>query len=165
MELKGSCHCGAVKFSFSSHTPHPFNYCYCSICRKTGGGGGYAINIMGDAGSLKVEGEENISVYQSRNNHRDVYDEEGLSSNHRHFCAKCGSALWCFSPNYPEFIYPFASAIDTPLPTPPDRVHLMLAYKADWIDVPEGEHDVHFDHYPEEGIEEWHKARNLYSGN
>ena len=38
---EGSCHCGAVKFSLQSHTPYPYMRCYCSICRKTGGGGGY----------------------------------------------------------------------------------------------------------------------------
>jgi hypothetical protein len=30
--------------------------CYCSICRKTAGGGGYAINIMGQAATLQVSG-------------------------------------------------------------------------------------------------------------
>ena len=42
MLLKGSCHCGAVRFSVQSETPYPYMYCYCSICRKTAGGGGYA---------------------------------------------------------------------------------------------------------------------------
>ena len=41
--LEGSCHCGAVRFSVKSHTPQPYMHCYCSICRKTAGGGGYAI--------------------------------------------------------------------------------------------------------------------------
>ncbi|HET7032062.1 MAG TPA: GFA family protein, partial [Casimicrobiaceae bacterium] len=54
MKLEGSCSCGAVTFSVSSQTPYPYMRCYCSICRKTAGGGGYAINIMGDAASLKV---------------------------------------------------------------------------------------------------------------
>ena len=39
MLLKGSCHCGAVRFSLNSRTPYPYMRCYCSICRKTGGGG------------------------------------------------------------------------------------------------------------------------------
>jgi hypothetical protein len=52
MKLTGSCHCGAVKFSVESKTPYPYMRCYCSICRKTAGGGGYAINIMGDAATL-----------------------------------------------------------------------------------------------------------------
>jgi len=46
MKLKGSCHCGAVSFEVESKTPQPFMHCYCTICRKTQGGGGYTINIM-----------------------------------------------------------------------------------------------------------------------
>ena len=40
MLLEGSCHGGAVRFRVRSAHPYPFNLCYCSICRKTGGGGG-----------------------------------------------------------------------------------------------------------------------------
>ncbi len=43
MLLEGSCHCRAVRFSVRSAHPYPFNLCYCSICRKTAGSGGYAI--------------------------------------------------------------------------------------------------------------------------
>jgi hypothetical protein len=42
MLLEGSCHCGAVNFRVESETP--YQACYCSICRKTAGGGGYSIN-------------------------------------------------------------------------------------------------------------------------
>ena len=50
MHLDGSCHCGAVRFSLESAHPYPYNLCYCSICRKTGGAGGYAINLGGRCG-------------------------------------------------------------------------------------------------------------------
>ena len=66
MRLEGSCHCGAVRFSLNARTPVPYMRCYCSICRKTAGGGGYAINLGGDAATLKVEGEADISVYRVR---------------------------------------------------------------------------------------------------
>jgi hypothetical protein len=46
--LEGSCRCGAVRFSVASHTPYPYQLCYCSICGKTAGGAGFAINIMGE---------------------------------------------------------------------------------------------------------------------
>ena len=52
MTLTGSCRCGAVRFTVDSHTPVPYQLCYCSICRKTAGGGGYAINLGGVADSL-----------------------------------------------------------------------------------------------------------------
>jgi len=91
MKLKGSCHCGAVKFTLDSHTPQPFMRCYCSICRKTAGGGGYAINIMGDAATLKVSGARNVSVYRVRM--KDKGSKRGtLSHARRNFCAKCASA-------------------------------------------------------------------------
>jgi hypothetical protein len=37
MELRGSCHCGAVRFSLDSATPYPYMACYCSICRGDDG--------------------------------------------------------------------------------------------------------------------------------
>lgn len=40
MELAGSCRCGAVSFTCTSHTPVPFLRCYCTICRKARPGRG-----------------------------------------------------------------------------------------------------------------------------
>jgi len=34
MRLEGSCRCGAISFSVDSHTPYPYQRCYCSIGRK-----------------------------------------------------------------------------------------------------------------------------------
>jgi hypothetical protein len=156
MELKGSCHCGAVNFTVHSAHPYPFNLCYCSICRKTAGGGGYAINLGGESDTLKVEGMENISVYQAK-----LPDEETgeitESPAQRSFCKKCGSALWVWDPRWSELIHPFASAIDTKLPTPPERTHLMLGSKAPWVEVTVGARDQKFDEYPTESIAEWHR--------
>ena len=160
MKLEGSCHCGGVRFTVESHTPYPFMRCYCSICRKTQGGGGYAINIMGDAATLKVRGERYVSVYRAR------LKEPGRKRAHaspgrRHFCSRCGSALWVYDPRWPEWVYPFASAIDTPLPKPPDDVELMLNYAAPWADVPKGRGHKHYGEYPRESIAGWHKSRGL----
>ena len=63
--LDGSCHCGAVRFACESHTPQPYQRCYCTICRKTAGGGGYAINLGGIAGALTVESRESLRVYRA----------------------------------------------------------------------------------------------------
>jgi hypothetical protein len=54
MVLEDSCHCGAVRFSLESEHPYPFNLCYCSICRKTAGGGGFAINPGGRFAWIKA---------------------------------------------------------------------------------------------------------------
>jgi len=159
--LEGSCRCGAVRFTVESHTPVPYQRCYCSICRKQQGGGGYAINLGALAATLKVRGEEKLGCYRARIAD-DEHDGCELSTGERRFCTACGSALWLFDPSWPDLVHPFASAIDSDLPVPPASVHLMLKYRASWA-VPEpGPEDETFDLYPEKSIEEWHKARGAW---
>lgn len=155
MHLHGSCHCGAVKFSLTTRHPVPYQRCYCSICRKTQGGGGYAINLSGDAASLSVEGRENITSFHAHV--RNPGEPEYISTAERTFCRLCGTALWLFSPEWPELIHPFASALDTDLPTPPQTTHIMLEFKPAWVEPDIRPGDLSFDRYPEESIAEWHQ--------
>ena len=158
LKLEGSCRCGAIRFSADSHAPVPFMRCYCSICRKTAGGGGYAINLHADKTTLKVEGETAIF-------HAEIEDDEGacrVSSGERHFCAQCGSALWVFSPEYPALFHPFASAIDSELPKAPSLVHMMLGSKASWVEPNIGPGDQCMEEYPDAGLEDWHRAHGLW---
>ena len=61
VELKGSCHCGAVAFTVQSSTPVPYQLCMCTICRKVGGVGG-SINIGAHAETLQItKGKGDIS--------------------------------------------------------------------------------------------------------
>ena len=159
MTLEGSCRCAAVRFSVESHTPYPYQRCYCTICRKTAGGGGYAINIMGRADTLRVEGREAIAVYRAE------IDRGGTcetSEGERNFCARCATALWMFAPSWPDLVHPFASAVDTALPVPPSSVHLMLTFKAPWVEPRIGPDDGTFDGYPAQSIEAWHRERGLW---
>jgi len=160
MLLEGSCHCEKVKFSVHSKTPYPFSQCYCSICRKLNGGGGYSINLMAEASSLKVEGADSITIYRSAYNDRGVYEQDGLGYSRRNFCKHCGTMLWNFNTKYPDWIYIFASAVDTPLPAPPEIRHTMVKHKQSWVEI--SDQHQQFDQYPNESIEEWHKERNLY---
>jgi len=145
MLLKGSCHCGAVRFSLRSSTPYPYMWCYCRICRKTAGGGGYAINIMGEADTLKVKGR--TKAYRATR-----------GGGERRFCPKCGSALWAGDKGWAEWIYPFASAIDTKPPVPKERQLIFLGSRANWSFVPQGKR---FREYPREAIVDWHRKRGL----
>jgi hypothetical protein len=161
MLLKGSCRCGAVRFEVQSHTPVPYQRCYCSICRKQQGGGGYAINLGADSATLKVAGKQHLGVYRA-----EILDDERptceLSTGERNFCTKCGSALWLYDPTWPELVHPFACAVDTKLPPPKERTHLMLKYKANWVEPEIGPGDKAFDLYPEESIAEWHKRTGMW---
>jgi hypothetical protein len=156
MRLDGSCHCGAVRFSVEAYAPVPYLRCYCSVCRKTAGGGGYAINLGARSATLQVEGEENVTVFHAR-----IDGEESPAE--RRFCKHCGSALWLFDARWPDLVHPFASAIDTELPSPPEQVHMMVGSKARWVrlDAPPGE--VRCAEYPSDSLEDWHRARGLLS--
>lgn len=159
MLLKGSCHCSAVKFSVESPHPYPYNLCYCSICRKTAGAGGYAINISGKNDTLTIEGQKNIQIYRAK-----IPDKTGKlekSPAERHFCKHCGTALWVWDPRWSHLVHPFASAIDTELPIPPERTHMMLASKANWVELHTDHQDKEFGGYPKESISEWHERLGL----
>jgi hypothetical protein len=155
MMLEGSCHCGAVHFSVRSLHPVPYQLCYCTICRKTQGGSGYAINLGADARTLEVQGRDHVRLYHAKI--RNPEDERAhASSAERAFCGECGSALWLFSPEWPALIHPFASAIDTALPVSPEHTHMMLEFKANWVEPTIRPRDKRFDRYPEESIADWH---------
>jgi hypothetical protein len=59
--------------------------------------------------------------------------------------------------SWPELIHPHTSAIDTPLPKPPEVVETALAYAANWVDVPKGKKHVHCRAWPGESLREWHE--------
>ena len=156
MLLKGSCQCGAVAFRVRSTTPQPYQHCYCSICRKTAGGGGSAVNLAAEADTLDVTGREHITVYHARvKNPEDTAAH--VSTAERHFCRHCGTGLWLFSPEWPELVHPLASAIDSDLPVPGARTHIMLEFKPAWVPVPGGLDDRRHDRYPDESIADWHE--------
>ena len=162
LTLDGSCHCGAVRFSCDSHAPQPYQRCYCTGCRKTAGGGGYAVNILATAASMRVDDpDEARRVYRA-----EFAGEDGAlftSSAERSFCSRCASALWVWDPRWPDLIHPFASAVDTDLPVPRERAHILLESKASWV-VREGRPgDPCFDAAPAQFIEDWHRARGLWA--
>ncbi|KAI0309750.1 Mss4-like protein [Amylostereum chailletii] len=159
IELKGSCHCGAVKYSVQSSTPVPYQLCCCSICRKVGGYAG-AVNLGADYETLKIEGEENITKYQAVKD-RGTKEEEKCTS-FRSFCSKCSSMLWLWDPTWPELVHPFASSVDEPeLKVPHEMTCLMLGSKPAWVPLPEGKKKL-FDVYPTTTIESWHKAHGEF---
>ncbi|WP_428374669.1 GFA family protein [Lichenicoccus sp.] len=150
-----------MHFGMHSHTPQPYQRCYCTICRKTAGGGGYAINLGALTKGMHVEDPHKaIRVF-----HAEIMQEDGAcerSTAERNFCSRCATALWLFSPEWPELIHPFASAIDSDLPVPPSSVHLMLKYKPSWVVPQVGPKDQTFDLYPEQSIDDWHRSRGLW---
>jgi hypothetical protein len=57
-------------------------------------------------------------------------------------------------------IYPFASAIDTPLPKTENVLSIMRSSCPEHVPVPEG--STVLQKYNEEGIEQWHKSHGTW---
>jgi len=160
VELKGSCHCGAVKFTVQSSSPVPYQLCLCSICRKVGGVGG-SVNLGADSQTLKIEGKEHISIYNAFLD-RDT-PRQSIARSERNFCSKCSSMLWLYDEAWPELVHPFASAIDSPDLTPPKTmVCVMTNSNPNYVRLPEGDKEV-YEVYGPESLESWHKKHNLYA--
>jgi hypothetical protein len=141
---------------------------------KDGSAGGFAINLGARAGTLKLlRGKRQLRVYRARlpddaergTGDDGDRDDDGtpISSGRRHFCGRCGSALWLWDPRWPELIHPHAGAIDTPLPVPPEHVHIMLGSKPGWVAVEGHPDDARFQGYPDCSLAEWHARRKLTS--
>ena len=122
---------------------------------------------MGEYATFKiVQGKEFVKMYQAKlaetEGGKNEESKTKLSNHKRHFCSECGSCLWAYDDRYPQWIYPFASSIDTPLPKPDEQIHIMTDFKLDHVEIPSGKHIQSFARYPQDGIEEWHKKRGLY---
>lgn len=149
MQLAGSCFCGAVHFTVESRTPYPYRRCYCARCRKTAGGTGAAANVLAQASTLRVEGGAALTEFAAADTTR------------TRFCSRCGSALYLTIDAAPDLVYPFASAIDTPLPEPPERVHVFTVEAPAWARPPSTGDDLTVERNTRESIDEWHRRHGL----
>jgi len=147
--LEGSCECGAIRFSVSSNTPYPYRICYCRRCRKLGGAIGAAAQVIADASTLKVEGELEPTRYET---------SAGPVTS---FCPRCGSSLFMDMAIWPDWVYPFAAAVDTPLPEPPHRIHVRCEDRLPWVPDIGAPDDPRFDDNTDESMVEWHERMGL----
>ena len=149
MQLAGSCFCGAVRFTVETRTPYPYRRCYCARCRKTAGGTGAAANLLAQASTLKVDGADALTEYAAPDTTR------------TRFCSRCGSALYLTIDAAADFVYPFASAVDTALPEPPERVHVFTAEAPGWARPPASPDDYATERNTRESIADWHRRHGL----
>ena len=159
MRLDGSCQCGKVRYSVESDTPVPYQFCFCTICRKTSGA--LTCNIMGRRDTLKVRGKRYLRRYHARVHKGGA--KAKLAEGWREFCGACGTHLWLIDDRWPDGVWPNAAAIDSELPAAPAHVFLMTRYKASWIPWPRVKGRVEkFAEYPKQSIADWHARRKLH---
>jgi hypothetical protein len=153
-KLLGSCQCGKVRFSVESETPVPFLFCFCSICRKTGGAA-FGCNVMGIRDTLRVTGERSLRAYHARV--REPRKRTVVSEAERWFCADCGTHLYLTDERWPTGVWPYVSAIDSPLPAPERPISMMTRFKPSWVPAWMLSHGPTHPRYADTSIAGWHE--------
>jgi hypothetical protein len=127
--LRGSCHCGGVRFEFPDEFEF-MSFCHCTTCKKLAGGVGTASGRIRTDAIAILEGEELLRTYQPA---------EGSAKT---FCSACGSNL--FGNGWPESEVTSVrlSAIDTPFEYRP-RAHIYVRSLAPWETLPDDGLDRH----------------------
>jgi len=118
---KGSCLCGAVRFTVAGNLPAP-SACHCSKCRKHSGHFEASTDVPRAA--LTIEGAEDLTWYHSSEKVR------------RGFCSTCGSSLF-WDPIQKDWIAVAMGAFDTPTKTKL-AMHIYVADKGDYYDIGDG---------------------------
>lgn len=80
MTIKGSCHCGSVRYEIAGNFQLIGN-CHCSTCRKTTGAAYVTWGLFDPQQFRWSSGEDGIGHYPSSPDH------------YRCFCKQCGSSL------------------------------------------------------------------------
>ncbi|MCX7359181.1 MAG: GFA family protein [Alphaproteobacteria bacterium] len=115
---KGSCLCGAVRFTVACELPGP-DACHCSQCRKSSGH--YFSSTDVPKAAVTVEGESKVTWFQSSEKVR------------RGFCGTCGSPLF-WDPIFRDWIGVAMGAFEAPTGTRLAK-HIFTADKGDYYDI------------------------------
>ncbi|KAI8872650.1 hypothetical protein GQ42DRAFT_65318 [Ramicandelaber brevisporus] len=136
-KFEGSCACGSVHYTAETDTPAPYLKCYCSICRKSAGSGGYAVFIRTLGSKFNItSGHASIGHYRAAKDSSLPKDKQELFPLSRSYCTECGTYLFFrhFENREEGEVYLFASSIDNvkDVPVAPVSYHIFLAGAPEW---------------------------------
>ena len=118
---RGSCLCGAVRFTVEGELPGP-DACHCTKCRKHSGH--YFVSTDVPRSAVTLEGEDKVSCSRS--------PEKPVGGS----CPVCGSSLFWW-PLQRDWMGIAMGAFDTPTRSRL-AVHIYMADKGDYYDVADG---------------------------
>lgn len=109
MTLRGSCHCGAVRYEIDA-LASPIGHCHCRTCQKVQGAA-FATTARVDRMAFRwTAGEDALTHYAS------------TPGKLRHFCSRCGSHLMAEWTEQPAVIVRVATLDDDPGQRPAVRI-------------------------------------------
>lgn len=118
---RGSCLCGAVRFSVAGDLAAP-NACHCGMCRKVSGH--YFASTEVARSDLVIETARGLRWFASSAKVR------------RGFCAECGSSLF-WDPPARDWIAVAMGAFDGPTRVSMD-LHIFVGEKGDYYEICDG---------------------------
>lgn len=137
----GSCLCQRIQYELTAE-PGDFGYCHCISCRKASGSAHAANAPIGRANFRLLTGGEVLREFES---------SPGMF---RAFCINCGSPIYAYRAENPNYLGIRLGSLDTPFSKQP-LGHKFVAEKATWepIDdeLPQFSRQALFQQPPEDG--------------
>lgn len=125
--ITGSCLCGLIRFEYSGEVG-PSSYCHCADCRKVTGSA-FLVSTRLDIKDFVLKSATKPPSYSK------IADSGKKII--REFCQYCGSPLFTYSPDHPEFVWVKSGCIDDPSVVTPTH-QSWTDSKVSWGDIPEG---------------------------
>ncbi len=120
----GGCLCGAVRYEVDEAAVYDAGYCYCSMCRRLGGGPAMAWASLRAAGFRVTAGAAKWYV--------------SSESGRRGFCGECGSQLFFDGPGMPGLAGVNTGSLDEVPAGLRPRLHMCWADRWPWFEVADG---------------------------
>ena len=122
IDYKGSCSCGAVKYSMND-LPLFTHACHCKDCKKSTGSA-FVIHTITLENSFYIDGELEAATLPT-----------GSGARYKpYFCKKCGTYIFCKYDMAPGRIIIRTSTLDESENFPP-QAHIFIRNKAFWINL------------------------------
>ncbi|MBU0676986.1 MAG: GFA family protein [Verrucomicrobia bacterium] len=119
--MKGSCHCGAVRYESAGKILRFVN-CHCDDCRKISAAACSPVVAVTSKGFAVTQGEDRLVAYESS------------PGKFRNFCGNCGSHLFARVAAQPKLILIRAGTLDDDPGIKP-QAHIWVSAKVAWHDI------------------------------
>jgi len=121
---KGSCLCQRIQYELAADPGH-FGFCHCVSCRKASGSS-HAANAPIERAHFRLVGGADVL--------REFESSPGMF---RAFCTNCGSPIYAYRAEKPDYLGIRLGTLDTPFDKQP-MGHKHVAEQAPWAPVSDG---------------------------